>query len=273
MTRAIKIDAPIGVFDSGVGGLSVLREIRKALPHEDLLYVADAGAAPYGERPGEFVAARAEAITRFLLEQGVKAMVVACNTATAMAIKSLRSQIDIPIVAIEPAMKPAAALTRSGVIGILATSQTLTSEPYSRLVEKHAGGVKLISQACPELVACVERGERNSDNAYAWVEYYVMPLLTQGADTLVLGCTHYPFLAPVIREIAGPSVTLIDPAAAVARQLRRRLKASELLSDISTAGTERFWTSGSRAPAQTLITQLWGRPVKVQKLPALYSTR
>jgi glutamate racemase len=261
------------VFDSGVGGLSVLREIRKALPYDDLLYVADTGAAPYGERPGEFIAARAEAITRFLVKQGVKAMVVACNTATAMAIKSLRSQFDIPIVAMEPAVKPAAALTRSGVIGILATSQTLASEPYARLVEKHAGSVKLLSQACPELVACVERGELNSDNAYAWVEYYVMPLLTQGADTLVLGCTHFPFLAPVIRDIAGPAFTLVDPAAAVARQLRRRLKAGELLSDKSAAGTERFWTSGAQAPVQTLITQLWAQPVKVQKLPAPYSTR
>jgi glutamate racemase len=253
--------------------LSVLREIRNALPHDDLLYVADSGAAPYGDRPGEFISARAEAITRFFVSQGVKAMVVACNTATAMAIRSLRSQFDIAIVAIEPAVKPAAALTRSGVIGILATSQTLASEPYARLVEKHAGSVKLLSQACPELVACVERGELDSPNTYAWIEYYVMPMLTQGADTLVLGCTHYPFLAPVIREIAGPSITIIDPAAAVARQLRRRLKAGELLSDKNTRGTERFWTSGSRAPVQTLIAQLWSTAVKVQKLPAPYSLR
>jgi glutamate racemase len=133
--------------------------------------------------------------------------------------------------------------------------------------------VKLLSQACPELVACVERGELNSDNAYAWVEYYVMPLLTQGADTLVLGCTHYPFLAPVIREIAGPAVTLVDPAAAVARQLRRRLKAGELLSQKNVRGTERFWTSGSSKPVQALIAQLWGQPVEVQKLPASYSAR
>jgi glutamate racemase len=253
--------------------LSVLREIRNALPHDDLLYVADSGAGPYGERPGEFIAARAEAITRFFVSQGIKAMVVACNTATAMAIRSLRSQFDIAIVAIEPAVKPAAALTRSGVIGILATSQTLASASFSRLAEKHSGGAKLLAQACPELVACVERGELDSPNTYTWVEYYVMPLLTQGADTLVLGCTHYPFLAPVIREIAGPSITIIDPAAAVARQLRRRLKAGELLSDKKTRGTERFWTSGSRAPVQTLIAQLWGTPVKVQKLPALYSMR
>ncbi len=260
--------APIGVFDSGVGGLSVLREIRNALPHDDLLYVADTGAAPYGERPGAFIAARAEAITRFFVTQGVKAVVVACNTATAMSIKSLRSQFDIPIVAIEPAVKPAVALTRSGVVGILATSQTLASAPYARLVAKHATSVRLLSQACPELVSCVERGELNSDNAYAWVEYYVMPLLTQGADTLVLGCTHYPFLAPVIRDVAGPSVTIIDPAAAVAKELQRRLAAGGILSLENAPGAERFWTSGSPRRVQTVMTKLWRQRIKVLALPA-----
>ena len=266
-------NAPVGVFDSGVGGLSVLREIRKALPHDDLLYVADSGAAPYGDRPGEFIAARAEAITRFFISQGVKAMVVACNTATAMAIRSLRSQFDIAIVAIEPAVKPAAALTRSGIIGILATSQTLASKPFLRLAEKHGGGAKIHTQACPELVACVERGELDSANTCVWVEHYVMPLLTQGADTLVLGCTHYPFLAPVIRDIAGPSVTIVDPAAAVAKELHRRLTTGKLLSRNNAGGTERFWTSGSRKPVQAVITQLWGQPVKMHALPAPYSTR
>jgi glutamate racemase len=273
VVSAITNDAPIGVFDSGVGGLSVLREIRNALPHDDLLYVADSGAAPYGERPSEFIAARAEAITRFFVSQGVKAMVVACNTATAMAIRSLRSQFDIVIVAIEPAVKPAAVLTRSGIIGILATTQTLASKPYLRLVEKHGGGMKILTQACPELVACVERGELDSTNTYAWVEHYVMPLLTQGADTLVLGCTHYPFLAPVIREIAGPSVTIVDPAAAVAKELHRRLTAGKLLSNHNAGGAERFWTSGSPRPVRAVITQLWGQPVKLHALPAPYSTR
>ena len=170
-------------------------------------------------------------------------------------------------------MKPAAALTRSGIIGILATSQTLGSAPFSRLIKKHGGGMKILSQACPEWVACVERGELDSPNTYAWAEYYVMPLLTQGADTLVLGCTHYPFVAPVIRELAGPSVTIVDPAAAVAKELHRRLTAGGLLSPKNTAGTEQFWTSGSRKPVQAVIAQLWGRPVEVHALPALYSTR
>jgi glutamate racemase len=265
--------APIGVLDSGVGGLSVLREIRNTLPHDDLLYVADSGAAPHGERPGEFIAARAEAITRFFVSQGVKAVVVACNTATAMAVRSLRAQFDIAIVAIEPAVKPAAALTRSSVIGILAASQTLASAPFSRLIKKHGGGVKILTQACPEFVACVERGELDSPNTYIWAEHYLMPLLTQGADTLVLGCTHYPFLTPVIREIAGPSVTIVDPAAAVAKALLRRLTAGKLLTSNNGGGAERFWTSGARAPVQRLVSQLRGTPVKVQKLPAPYSMR
>jgi glutamate racemase len=275
VASAITRDAPIGVFDSGVGGLSVLREIRNALPHDDLLYVADSGAAPYGDQPGEFIAARARAITRFFVSRGAKAVVVACNTATAMAmaIRSLRSQFDIAIVAIEPAVKPAAALTRSGIIGILATRQTLASKPFLSLAEKHGGGAKILTQACPELVACVERGELDSANTYVWVEHYVMPLLTQGADTLVLGCTHYPFLAPVIREIAGPSVTVVDPAAAVAKELHRRLTAGKLLSSHNAGGAERFWTSSACKPVQTVITQLWGQPVKVHALPAPYLTR
>ncbi|MSQ53190.1 MAG: glutamate racemase [Betaproteobacteria bacterium] len=258
---------PIGVFDSGVGGLSVLREIRSALPAENLLYVADSGAAPYGERSREFILARAEAIVGFFVEQRVKAIVVACNTATAVAIQTLRSRHDIPIVAIEPALKPAAATTRSGVIGILATSQTLGSENFARLRTQFGQGVKFLPQAAPGLVEQVEKGDLQGEMTRALVAAYVEPLLAQNADTIVLGCTHYPFLLPVIRALVGPSICLIDPAVAVARELARRLDAGGLAAKLSVAGEERFWTSGVVQDVQAVIAKLWGREVSVDQLP------
>ena len=205
-------EAAIGVFDSGVGGLSVLREVRAALPAEDLLYVADSGAAPYGERPAEFIVERARAIVEFFFERQTKAIVVACNTATAVAIQSLRSRYPVPMIAIEPAVKPAAEQSRSGVIGILATSQTLASENFLRLAEKYGRGVRVLTQACPGLVEQVEKGDLQGDKTREMVAGYLAPLLAAGADTIVLGCTHYPFLISLIRAAAGPGVALIDPA-------------------------------------------------------------
>ncbi|MEQ1773851.1 MAG: glutamate racemase [Burkholderiales bacterium] len=262
-------DAPIGVFDSGVGGLSVLREIRKALPNEALLYVADSGAAPYGDRPREYIAARARAVTGFFLGQQVKAVVVACNTATAVAAQMLRSCFDIPIVAMEPAVKPAAERTRSGVIGVMATSQTLASEGYSRLTRKQGAGVEIISQPCNDLVALVENAELTGPRVEAMISRYIMPLLERGADTLVLGCTHYAFLAEAIKAVAGPNVIVLDPAAAVAKELRRRLEAGHLLASRTSAGGERFWTSGSPAQVQSVIGKLWGEDVDVRAAPVL----
>ncbi len=220
-------DAPIGVFDSDVGGLSVSREIRSALPHEDLLYVADAGAAPYGDRPVEFIVARARLMVEFLLQLRVKAVVVACNTATAVAVQTLRSHYSIAIIAMEPAVKPAARLTESDVIGVLATSQTLASERYARLTGRFGGDVEILSQACPEFVALVENAELSGAQAEALIARYVTPLVARGADTLVLGCTHFPFLRAAIQTVAGPHVRVIDPATAVARELQRRLQAGD----------------------------------------------
>src|SRR5690606_34331294 len=191
-------EAAIGVFDSGVGGLSVLREIRAQLPAEDLLYVADSGAAPYGERTEEFIRGRVRAIVEFFLRRQVKAIVVACNTATAVAVELIRSQYDIPVVAVEPAVKPAAALTKSGVIGVLATSRTLSSERFARLAGNYGEGVTVLLQACPGFVEQVEKGELDSVETRGLVQRYVGPLIDQGVDTLVLGCTHYPFLRAAI---------------------------------------------------------------------------
>ena len=260
-------EAPIGVFDSGVGGLSVLREMRSALPNEDLLYVADSGHAPYGDRSGEFISARAEAIVRFFLAERVKSIVVACNTATAIAIQSLRLRFPLVIVAIEPAVKPAALLSCSGIIGVLATHQTLASESFARLMALHGQDVEILPQPCPGLVELVEGGELQSSRTVSLLTRYLGPLLQRGADTIVLGCTHYPFLLPAITAITGPKVSVLDPAPAVARELQRRLKAGNLLSSREVAGSERFWTSGVPGHVQSVVRQLWGGEVRVQALP------
>lgn len=261
--------APVGVFDSGVGGLSVLREIRNTLPGEDLLYVADSRCAPYGDRPRELINERAETIVGFFVRKCAKAIVVACNTATAVAIQSLRSRFAIAIVAMEPAVKPAAAITRSGVVGVLATSQTLASDNFSRLVEKYGRGVQILLQPCPGLVEQVEKGELLGARTEALTARYVSPLLSRGADTIVLGCTHYSFLSSIIGALAGPAVTLIDPAAAVARELNRRLQAGKLLSGADRPGTERFWTSGAPEQVQPVVAKLWGRSVEMETLDEL----
>jgi len=259
---------PIGVFDSGVGGLSVLREIRRALPNESLCYVADSGHAPYGEKNADYIEARSRHIIRFLLEQDAKAVVVACNTVTGLVIQHLRAAFPgLPLVAIEPAVKPAALTTRSGVVGVLATRQTVASPGLARLVRTHANGARVLLQACPGWVERVEHGDLDGPATEAAVAQYVRPLLDQGADTLVLGCTHYPFLAPLVRRLAGAQVEVLDPAPAVARELARRLNQLDLLRDANVAGDERFWSSGATAHTRDVITTLWGRPVEVQALP------
>ena len=258
---------PIGVFDSGVGGLSVLQEIRRALPEEDLIYVADSKYAPYGEQSERTIEQRSIAIAEFLVGESAKAIVVACNTATGVAIDTLRSRFAVPVVGIEPAVKPATLKTKSGVIGVLATRQTLASAKFSRLVAAYGADVQVISQPCPGLVEQVEQGDLSSDATRTLVEACVVPLLAKGADTLVLGCTHYPFLTPVIRTVAGPSVAILDPSVAVASELRRRLQMNELLSRRAQPGRDRFWTSGSLATAHAAIAQLWTNDVEVNGLP------
>ena len=267
MNAANPAKNPIGVFDSGVVGLSVLHEIRRELPGEDLLYVADSGHAPYGDKSTQLIEARVIAIVEFLLSQRAKAIVVACNTATGVAIQMLRARFPVPIIAMEPAVKPAAAHTQSGVIGVLATSRTIASNNFAKLHERFGADVKILMQACPGLVEQVEAGNLSGDKTRALIEQYVLPLLEQRADTIVLGCTHYPFLAPLISEIAGPTVAIIDPSPAIARELRRRLTTANLLSTVSRAGTERFWSSAAPDRAQTIISQLWQVDVEVHSLP------
>jgi glutamate racemase len=258
---------PIGVFDSGVGGLSVLHEIRRALPGEDLLYVADSAHAPYGDKSQQFIEDRSIAISEFLVSRHVKAIVVACNTATGAAIATLRSRFAVPIIAMEPAVKPAALNTQSGVIGVLATSRTLVSDNFVQLFARYGADVEIWGQACPGLVEQVEAGDLSGNKTRLLLAQYVAPLLERKADIIVLGCTHYPFLAPLIQEIAGSGVAVIDSAAAVARELRRRLEQDNLLANDARTGTEYFWTSGTLDNAKPLVSQLWQAEVQVSVLP------
>lgn len=263
----------IGVFDSGVGGLSVLQHIREALPEADLIYVADSGHVPYGDRTAAFIEARSMALTRFLLSQGAEAIVIACNTATAAAALPLRKQFSkIPFIGMEPAIKPAVAATKSNVVGVLATVGTLESARFAALLEKYAGSVKIVTQGCPGLVEVVERGDLHSVEARRLVERYTSPLLQAGADTFILGCTHYPFLAPLIREVAGDGISLIDTGAAVARELKRRVD-TELPPRVAMGviGSESFHTSGDVERATRITSQLWGKDVAVAALPQAYS--
>jgi glutamate racemase len=250
------LEHPIGIFDSGVGGLSVLLEVRRELPHEDLLYVADSGHAPYGEKPVDFIERRATRIVHFFIEQGAKAVVVACNTATGTAIESLRARWPLPIIGIEPAIKPAVAATTSHVIGVLATTQTIASARFARLVDAFGSGVAIVAQACPGLVEQIEKGDLSGGDTRALIDSYVRPLVEQGADTLVLGCTHYPFVRDAIAAVAGPGVTIIDPAPAVAREVRRRLAQRGMLATSTGAGTVKFWTSGEPAQLERLLELL-----------------
>lgn len=257
----------IGVFDSGVGGLSVLRHIRQVLPNERLIYVADSGHVPYGDKPAPYIEQRSLALTRFLIEQGADAIVIACNTATAAAAATLRSQFNIPIVGMEPAVKPAVAATKSGVIGVLATVGTLASARFAALLERYAGEAEIITQGCPGLVEQVERGKLSGAKTRELIARYTTPLLARGADTLILGCTHYPFLVPLITEVVGPDIVLVDTGAAVARQLCSRIHAELPSRKPGIAVDAQFWTSGDAGQASHIMSILWGEEIAVQRLP------
>ncbi|MEO0315999.1 MAG: glutamate racemase [Pseudomonadota bacterium] len=255
--------APIGIFDSGIGGLSVLRHVRTLLPNEELLYFADSGFAPYGEKPESVIVERALGIAAFLLSFNIKAMVVACNTATAAAIAALRERYpDLQVVGVEPGLKPAAALTRSGVVGVLATAGTLASDKFQKLQQQISAttGVTFIAQACNGLADQIEKGELQSRDTAALVQRYVAPLISQRADTLVLGCTHYPFVEPLIARAAAAAdgtVHLVDTGEPVARQLERLLGQHGLLrTDAPPQSGLHAYTTGSRTGLSTAFRVL-----------------
>lgn len=250
-------EAPIGVLDSGVGGLSVLEEIRQLLPNESLLYVADCGHIPYGEKTPEYIRQRSAIIADFLMGQGAKALVVACNTATVAAVADLRRDFPHwPIVGMEPAVKPAAAATRSGIVGVLATTGTLQSAKFAALLDRFATDVRVITQPCPGLVELIEAGDLHSPALHQLLQHYVDPLLAAGCDTLILGCTHYPFLKPLLKQMIPAHISLIDTGAAVARQLQRLLAERALLSEGPARETE-FWTSADPIHLRKILPLLW----------------
>jgi glutamate racemase len=258
---------PLGVFDSGVGGLSVLKAIRKQLPDEDVIYVADQAHVPYGPRPMGQVRSFAEEITRYLLLQGSKIIVVACNTASACALHSLRQIFpQIPFVGMEPAVKPAAETSRSGVVGVLATPATFQGALYASIIERFARRVIVLQHTCPGLVAQIEAGELVSAQTRAILEDALLPMLTQGIDTVVLGCTHYPFVIPLIEEISGPDVRVIDPAPAVGRQVERLLRERGLRSAGGSSGSLRVLTTGEPAPLAGMLPALLGEASPVGQL-------
>ncbi len=237
--------APIGVYDSGVGGLSVLRELRRQLPHEDILYVADQGHVPYGARPLSEVRRFADGVARFLIDRQVKLIVVACNTASAAALKALRAaHPTMPFVGMEPAVKPAAEQTKTKAVGVLATPATFQGELFASVVERFAAGVTVIPQTMPGLVERIEAGDLDGPDTRRIIEAAVQSLVAHGIDTLVLACTHFPFVIPLIAEAAGPGVHVIDPSPAVARQAVRLLTEHGLLTPSDRTGQLQLFTSG-----------------------------
>ena len=257
---------PIGIFDSGVGGLSVLRAIRAQMPEESAIYFGDQGHIPYGPRPMEQIRDFSEAITNFLLEQGAKVIVVACNTASAAALKYLREKYPaVPFVGMEPAVKPAAEYTRTGKVGILATPATFQGELYASVVERFANGVEIFQNTCSGLVQEIEQGNLNGEETRRVLEEALQPMLEKNIDTVVLGCTHYPFVIPLIQELVGERVRVIDPAPAVARQVRRVLEVQGLKRNSDQPGSMKLFTSGNVEKLEILLPILLGESGQIKK--------
>lgn len=242
----------IGVYDSGVGGLSVFREVRRLLPDADLVYLADQANAPYGERSIEEVRQFAEAAVRTLVDLGAATVVVACNTASAAALKHLRDAFSVPIVGMEPAVKPAAAATKTGKVAVLATPTTFQAAVFDELVGRFASGITVIAHPCPGWAAAIE--EDWPTGAEPAVAQHLAPLLEAGVDTIVLACTHYSFIADVIAAVVGPTVTVVDPTEAVARQVMR-------VADPAGSGSTTYLTTGDPERLATQVARLLGDAV------------
>ena len=259
--------SPIGIFDSGVGGISVLRAIREQMPEENVIYVGDQGHIPYGPRPMEQIRAFSEAITNFLLARQARIVVVACNTASAAALTYLREKFpQVPFVGMEPAVKPAAEQTLTGKVGVLATPATFQGALYASVVERFANGVELFQNTCNGLVQEIERGNLAGDETRRILEDALLPMLDNKIDTVVLGCTHYPFVIPLIQQIVGENVRVIDPAPSVARQVRRLLEAGGMKNPAVGRGEVRFYTSGDQAGLKSLLPVLLREEGQIEKV-------
>jgi len=263
---AITGQRAIGVFDSGVGGLSVLRHIHQRLPHEPLLYIADSQYMPYGCKPAAAVQARCMALASFLDKRRCKAIVVACNTATAAAVGQLREQYPLPVIGMEPAVKPAVQQSTSRVVGVLTTSGTAASEKFNRLASRFSQQARLIVQSCPGLVERIEAGDMAGEQTRGLLLSFLQPLMQQGMDTLVLGCTHYPFVTQLIREIIGDEIAIIDSGDAIARELECQLQRRHVLSEHQLPACIEFWSSGDTQTVTPIIARLWGEQIVLNKL-------
>lgn len=256
--------SPIGIFDSGVGGLSVLRAIRKLLPEESVVYFADQAHVPYGPRPLAQVRQFSETITGFLLSEGAKIIVVACNAASAAALTHLRQTFPaVSFVGMEPAVKPAAEKTSTGVVGVLATPATFQGALFASVVERFANGVELLKSTCPGLVERIEEGDLDGPRTRAILTAALEPMLARNIDTVVLACTHYPFVIPLIQDIVGDDVRVIDPAPAIARQTRRLLERDLLQKDAKDTGDRMFCTSGDAGALGRMLPKLLGEDGEV----------
>jgi glutamate racemase len=258
---------PIGVFDSGVGGLSILRAMREQMPEENIIYFGDQGHVPYGARPMKQIQDFSEGITNFLLDQGSKLIVVACNTASAAALTYLREKFPaVSFVGMEPAVKPAAETTKTGKVGVLATPATFQGALYASVVERFAAGVELFQNTCPGLVSQIEKGELDSPETRAILEDALHPMLEKNIDTVVLGCTHYPFVIPLIKQIVGDNVRVIDPAPSVTRQAKRLLEVGEMRNSSEINGNVQYYTSGEVALVESVLPKLLQEDVLVQHI-------
>jgi len=275
-----KTDQLIGIFDSGIGGLSVLREIQKMLPFQPLYYIADQAHVPYGKRKLSEIREFAFQITDFLADKGAKLIVVACNTASAAALKELRAAYpQLIFVGMEPAVKPATEKTHNGVVGVLATPATFQGKLYNTLVEKFARDVSILTHTCPGLVEAIESGDLHSPNTQRILKQALIPMIENGADTIVLGCTHFPFIIPLIREIAGPRVSVIDPAPAIAKRVGYLLNQAGLTNGYKPAKYDVFATTGNTAHFRHALHTLlaidaaplklvWGEDLKLHNCQA-----
>lgn len=266
----MKNTAPIGAFDSGVGGLSILREIRRLLPAEDLIYLADSAHCPYGIKSLEEIRRRTLEVSGYLIELGAKIIVVACNSASVAGLDQIRAvHPEIPVVGVEPAVKPAHDRTRNGKIGVLATDLTLNGTKFSTLVEKYGADVEVYTQPVHGLVELVEAGRISDPETESLLHQFLDPLLEKNVDTIVLGCTHYPFVRPLIQKIVGPEVLVLDTGEAVAKQTVRVLEQQGLKNPGTVPGIDTFYTSGDPAEVTPVVRLLWPSAAEIEVRKAL----
>tara|TARA_R110000744_G_scaffold7343_6_gene25402 strand:- start:16 stop:870 length:855 start_codon:yes stop_codon:yes gene_type:complete len=259
--------APIGIFDSGVGGLSIAKCIEQQLPNENLLYVADTLHAPYGEKSAEFIQQRVNEIAQWFIERKAKAIVVACNTATVNAIDQLRKNISIPVIGVEPAIKPAANFSKNKKIAILVTKATAENQRFLALVAQYNNSCEVIIQPCPGLVELIEQDKKNAVECKLMLTSYLQPLIERGVDTIVLGCTHYPLVKAMINEICGNTVVIMETAKPVTEQLQRQLALHQLINTNTSLGATTFYSSKCCAAQQALFSHILQRPLRLNSYP------